>query len=65
MSDAAAATCSCRPSAVSGSCPIHKGQAFQMLAQLVQWRGVYPGMCIDPSICRGKSHCPRDYSCCE
>lgn len=29
------------------------------------WRGVYPGMCRDPEICRGKTHCPRDYSCCE
>lgn len=30
-----------------------------------EWRGVYPGMCIDPETCRGKTHCPRDYSCCE
>jgi hypothetical protein len=29
------------------------------------WKGVYPGMCIDPEICRGKSHCPRTLSCCE
>lgn len=30
-----------------------------------EWRGVYPGMCADPEICRGRSACPRDYSCCE
>lgn len=30
-----------------------------------EWRGVYPGMCIDPETCRGKTHCPRNYSCCE
>lgn len=29
------------------------------------WRGVYPGMCVNPEICKGKTHCPRDYSCCE
>jgi hypothetical protein len=29
------------------------------------WRGVYPGMCVNPETCRGKTSCPRDYSCCE
>jgi hypothetical protein len=29
------------------------------------WRGVYPGMCVDPEVCRGKTSCPRDYSCSE
>ena len=29
------------------------------------WKGVYPGMCIDPEVCRGYTHCPRNYSCCE
>lgn len=29
------------------------------------WKGVYPGMCINPETCRGYTHCPRDYSCCE
>jgi hypothetical protein len=29
------------------------------------WRGVYPGYCIDPETCRGYSHCPRKYSCVE
>lgn len=29
------------------------------------WRGVYPGMCIDPEICRGHTSCPRDRSCSE
>ena len=29
------------------------------------WQGVYPGMCVDPEVCRGRSACPRDYSCCE
>lgn len=29
------------------------------------WKGVYPGMCINPEICRGHSYCPRNYSCCE
>lgn len=29
------------------------------------WRGVYPGMCIDPEICKGRACCPRDYSCSE
>lgn len=30
-----------------------------------EWRGVYPGMCVDPEICRGYTHCPRQYSCSE
>lgn len=30
-----------------------------------EWKGVYPGMCVDPETCRGRSACPRDYSCCE
>ena len=30
-----------------------------------EWRGVYPGMCVDPEICKGFTHCPRDWSCCE
>lgn len=30
-----------------------------------KWEGVYPGMCVDPEACRGKTHCPRSYSCCE
>lgn len=30
-----------------------------------EWRGVYPGMCVDPEACRGYGACPRDYSCCE
>jgi hypothetical protein len=29
------------------------------------WRGVYPGMCRDPELCRGRGSCPRDYSCSE
>jgi hypothetical protein len=29
------------------------------------WQGVYPGMCVDPEICRGYGHCPRPYSCSE
>lgn len=29
------------------------------------WLGVYPGMCLDRELCRGKTHCPRDPSCCE
>jgi hypothetical protein len=29
------------------------------------WRGVYPGMCVDPEVCRGKTSCPRNYSCSE
>lgn len=35
------------------------------LAPEPEWKGVYPGMCINPEICRGHSHCPRNYSCCE
>lgn len=27
------------------------------------WRGAYPGMCRDPEICRGMTHCPREFSC--
>ncbi len=30
-----------------------------------EWRGVYPGFCVNPETCRGKTHCPRDYSCVE
>ena len=33
--------------------------------EYVGWRGVYPGMCVDPEACRGFSHCPRERSCCE
>jgi hypothetical protein len=29
------------------------------------WRGVYPGMCRDPELCRGRGSCPRNYSCSE
>ena len=29
------------------------------------WAGVYPGMCINPAECKGKTHCPRRMSCCE
>jgi hypothetical protein len=29
------------------------------------WQGVYPGMCVDPEYCRGKTSCPRNYSCSE
>jgi hypothetical protein len=30
-----------------------------------EWKGVYPTLCINPETCRGYSHCPRNYSCCE
>lgn len=29
------------------------------------WAGVYPGMCMNPNLCRDKTHCPRNPSCCE
>ncbi len=30
-----------------------------------EWLGVYPGMCINPDECKGRSSCPRKLSCCE
>lgn len=29
------------------------------------WRGVYPGHCVNPETCRGFTHCPRKLSCVE
>ena len=29
------------------------------------WQGVYPGMCINPEECKGRTSCPRKLSCCE
>jgi hypothetical protein len=34
-------------------------------SESVVWRGVYPGMCADPELCRGRGSCPRNISCCE
>lgn len=30
-----------------------------------KWQGVYPGMCINPQECKGRTSCPRALSCCE
>lgn len=30
-----------------------------------EWKGVYPGMCINPEECKGRTCCPRALSCCE
>ena len=42
-----------------------KDHAVPPLAASLPWRGVYPGMCMDPKRCYGKTYCPRDPSCCE
>jgi len=31
----------------------------------LDWKGVYPGHCINPETCRGLTHCPRKLSCVE
>ena len=45
-------------------------KAMQTISEVVKdhaepWHGVYPGMCMDPKRCYGKTYCPRDPSCCE
>ncbi|HXH87413.1 MAG TPA: hypothetical protein VNI55_02250 [Gaiellaceae bacterium] len=42
-----------------------RGQDEPDELELDDWKGVYPGMCRDPELCRGRGSCPRDYSCCE
>jgi hypothetical protein len=44
---------------------INSLRVFSGLLEDSTWKGVYPGMCINPEDCRGKTHCPRKLSCSE